>query len=178
MEPRQGLGRGPALTPVDQQLCLAQHLAARVVGQARVDTRVVLGHVPEYQGVGGPFLLLAEPGVSSQLGAVLETWEAISSPWGTPAPRPSLTFRERRAQSRGGFTPRPSRRQALTQAWPYLVPGHCGLRVALNDSLELRRTATLGLHVLNGDLHGRGAWGGGSSRWAGARLCPPQPILG
>lgn len=113
MEPRQGLGRGPALTPVDQQLCLAQHLAARVVGQARVDTRVVLGHVPEYQGVGGPFLLLAEPGVSSQLGAVLETWEggeAISSPWGTPAPWPSLTFGEYCAQSRGGVTSRPSHR--------------------------------------------------------------------
>lgn len=180
MKPRQGLGSRPPLTPVDQQLCFAQHLAARVVGQAGVDARVVLGHVPNHQGVGGPFLLLAEPRVSSQLGPILQTWEhgaAISTPWGTPAPGPSLTFGECHAQARRGATHCLSRRQALTQACPYLVPDHCGLWVALDDSLELRHTAALGLHVLDGDLHGRGAWGGGRSRWAGARLCPPQPIL-
>lgn len=39
-----------------------------------------------------------------------------------------------------------------------LVPSYCGLWVALNDSLKLCSSTCLDLHILNGDLHGRGPW--------------------
>lgn len=67
-----GSGRDARLTRTDYQLCFTQHLAASVTGQACVDTRIVLGHVPQHQGVGGPVLLLAQPGAVHQLGIVLE----------------------------------------------------------------------------------------------------------
>lgn len=79
------LGGMPRLTPMDYQLRFTQHLATSVAGHACVDTGIVLAHAPQHQGVGGPFLLLAEPGTIHQLGIVLGAREggaAISPPWG------------------------------------------------------------------------------------------------
>lgn len=72
MEPGSGLGEVPQLTPMHQQLCFAQHLATSILGQAGVDTGIMLGHIPEHQGIGCPFLLLAEPRAVHQLDTVLE----------------------------------------------------------------------------------------------------------
>lgn len=72
----QTLGGVPQLTPMHQQLSLAQHLAANVLGQAGVDAGILLGHIPQHQGVGGAFLLLTEPLSIHQLDAVLEAQEA------------------------------------------------------------------------------------------------------
>lgn len=60
--------------------------------------------------------------------------------------------------SSGGFHTLPPDSQGPHHTHLYLIPGHCGLRVALDDCLELCCVASLCLHILNGDLHGRGPW--------------------
>lgn len=152
------------LTPMDHQLRFTQHLSTRVAGQACVDTRITVCHVPQHQGVGGAFPLLAEPGAIHQLGVVL------GAQAGGRGHQPDLGGPCKVACSVPQVLPycgweRHTLPTPSTQgsACPYPVPGYCGLRVAINDCLELGCAALLCLHILDSDLHGRGSWGAGGS---------------
>ena len=177
-----GPGGVDQLTPKHQQLCLAEYLATSVLGQAGVNAGILRGHMPQHQGVCGAFLLLAKPGAVHQLDAVLEAQDrqgCYQPTLGDPITPPftEQCFRHLLCvQSRGDvgevhgvdcthlpWAPQllgPSPNLTHLDLRAYLVPGHRGLWVALNDSLKLGRSACLCLHILDGYLHGWGPWEG------------------
>lgn len=104
-----GLGRASQLTPVDQQLCLAEHLPACIIGNTCVDTGIVWSHVSQHQGIRSSVLPLAQPGPVHQLGVVLDEqetgWATISLSWDRPAP--GLTHPSRSSTSNTCCVPSP-----------------------------------------------------------------------